>query len=41
MRVFAVVVLLLCVYAVGLLTGYALGYGDRYTVEVVKYRRGR
>ena len=39
-RAIVIVILLVCVYAVGLGTGYVIGYADDYKIEVIKYRRG-
>lgn len=34
-------VLLTMAYALGMMTGYAIGYNDNYARTVVEYRRGR
>lgn len=40
-RFVTVAVLIAIAYALGMMTGYVIGYNDDYKIEVIKYRRGR
>jgi hypothetical protein len=37
-RIFVVVMLVLFAYALGSVTGYAVGHNDKMVVEIAKYR---
>jgi hypothetical protein len=38
MKTLSVIVTVMCLYLLGVMTGYAVGYNDNYTETVMKYK---